>query len=487
MRAIDQAFLNIEERRYPMHFSLSMIFEGQFSDIDGLKTHLESSIAAYPLFKKKITWVPTQNQAVWVDDPDFLIDHHVRHIQLPAPNDIRSFRDFSADLLSRPLNRNAPLWDLWIAEGMFTGEASNKSDKRAFGIIARVHHAMMDGMGALSVFDKLLLSHVFDLPKQSQKAEWTPAKLPSKTELIAEDIHKKYKNMSSILSLIASGAEHLLQHEFSASSNKQMRSRKNLDGTDTAMPKKKQSLARRVISQIERNFSETTQTSLNPKELSQKRTLEWHKLPLKSVKDLSSAHSSTINDVILAIVTLSLRGYFRQHKELQRITTFRALTPVNIRQFSDKQALGNKLGVLLIDLPLHANAIPEAISDILVQTRSNKEERRSEAQSIQKILTPVLTGGMIGRAIQTISALRPYNLVVSNVPGPPSQRYLGRSRLLSCYPAVPLYKGTSLGIAVFSYHATIYLGLASDPLTLPHSASLNGHFRRVIDELGHVK
>jgi len=460
-----------------------------------ISNYIDKHISTYPLFRKKIEWVPTQNQAVWIDDPNFRIEHHIRHIRLPSPAKLNTFKAFSADLVSRTLPRNAPLWDIWIIEGLRYDSVQEVDDAKsaAMGIIARIHHAMMDGVGALSVLEKIFQSKIVDMNdfatpgsfthqsvaqasiKQdtTKERKWMPAKAPSKTELFTADILQKYARIPTIVSSIATSAQQLAnKHVFSSE-----KSAKNMQ------PTKKATVARQLIQRFERDFSETTQTSLNPRELNQERDLDWHKLKITTIKSLAKKHHASVNDAILAITTLSLKAYFRKQKELRRISTFRALTPLNIRTLTDAQSLGNKLGILLVDLPLHLNTLEDTILNISAQTKKKKGQQRSEAKSIQNALSPILSGNLIGKAIQTVSAFRPYNVVVTNVPGPSTPLFLGNSRLHHCFPTVPLYKGANLGIAVFSYCDHLYLGLVTDPLSLLETDSLYQSFSHVIESL----
>jgi WS/DGAT/MGAT family acyltransferase len=369
---------------------------------------------------------------VWVDDEFFHIDHHVRHIALPHPGTDEQLKELAGRLMSQQLDRSKPLWELNIVEGLESG---------GFAIITKIHHCMIDGMSGIDLMAVIL--DFTDKVEHVEPAPWVARPAPNGTELAVREIAR------SVSSLLA-GLTHLSDLRGGMS-----------DRVDSLKHRVEASLASLGSGWL----TPTGKTPLNGP-IGPGRSFEWLELPLDGVKKIKNTHGATVNDAMLAIVAGGIRHYLLTEAgmtstELAEID-FRIMAPVSVRTKSEQGTMGNKVAMWLITLPL---AEPDPAKRIAKIKRATKELKETDQALGASTLVSVSMGApatLVSLAARLASRARPFNMTVTNVPGPQFPLYMAGSQMQATYPLVPLWQSHGLGIAMFSLNGVIDIGLNCD-------------------------
>ncbi len=457
LSAQDAGFLWAETPNQPMHVGALAVFEiGPLQredggvDIDRYRAQAESRLHWIPRYRQKLEWTPVERWPVWVDDRNFDIAHHIRHIALPRPGTQEQLKEIAARINSRRLDRRHALWEVWVIEGVEGGEQ--------FAILNKIHHCMIDGAAGAD------LSQVLMSP--SPKVEdgpaipYMPRPAPTRSELFGDAVSETVRRPLSL------ARDWIAQ----ATSSPAQRAATDLGGP---------SASDRLRAFAEMANHATTAASPTPinGELGPHRRLDWLTMPLDDVKELRRELGCTINDVVLATVTGALRRYlFRRRMDLKTLD-FRISAPVSMRRPEHERIQGNHVSTWVVPLPLAIEDPIEQIEAIQQTTEELKASNAALAVDTIMELAEWIPGPILERALPAIGNSGPVNMIVTNVPGPQFPLYLAGSRLLAMYPVVPLIPGGGLGVALFSYEGKLCWGFNGDFELVPDLASL-------VDDIG---
>ena len=446
LSAQDNSFLVSESANVPLHVGGVGIYalgdlagETGGVDIRKFKQALEAQLHRIPRYREKLSYVPFEGRPVWVDDPHFNIDYHVRHAALPKPGGIEELKKLTARITTRVLDRSRPLWEMWVIEGL--------SDDR-FAIVNKIHHCMIDGTSGADVAQILMSPS----PNQEigEPRPFMPRPAPGATELVLDAAARLFAAPFDMLEGISALARQTA--DFSG----ELRARVGAI-TD-------------LVTSVVTPSSETPMNGA----LSPHRRVDWLTLPLEDVKDVRRQLGCTVNDVVLATVTGAVRQYLiRRGVRLDEID-FRVSAPVSTRNDHERGRLGNRVSSWIIPLPVQ-EADPMAwIQSISDSTRACKDSRQALGvelmmQAAEYLPAPVL-------ALGARAASGPINMIVTNVPGPPFPLFILGARLLELHPLVPLLDGTGLGVALFSYDGNLHVGLNADDGLIPDLGSFTAFF-----------
>jgi diacylglycerol O-acyltransferase / wax synthase len=424
---LDASFLFMEESTTAMHVGGLMTFDNAAGfDPDRFVAQIGERLAAVPRYRQKIREVPAHlGLPVWVDDPAFELDYHVRRSALPAPGSDAQLRELVGRLVSRQLDRARPLWEIYLVEGL--------SDDR-FAIVTKVHHAMVDGLSSIDVGTVLL--DVTPTPRASPPDDWHPAPEPSGLELAAAAVQEQMLRPQ----LVFGTAQRALLDVRSAVR------------TGGAMLAAARSAARPAPA-----------NPLNAP-IGKQRRYGTSAGALDDYKAIRKEHGGTVNDVVLTVVTGALRQWMTTRGEpVLSSTTVRAMVPVSVRARGGGK-LGNQISALFVDLPVGE---PDPVARLKTITAAMAGHKGSG----QAIGASALIG-LVGLATPTVHTLgarltssmssRMFNVVVTNVPGPQFPLYAMGARMLDMYPVVPLAKGQAVSIGITSYDGGIFYGLNAD-------------------------
>ncbi|MDJ0866467.1 MAG: wax ester/triacylglycerol synthase family O-acyltransferase [Myxococcota bacterium] len=434
LTALDSSFLVLERPNAYMHVASTQVFaagplrrpDGGI-DAEAIKRATAASLHRIPRYRQKLAWIPLQNHPVWVDDERFNIDYHMRHTSLPRPGSLEQLKRLSARIMQQHLDRERPLWEMWIVEGL---------EEDRFALISKVHHCMIDGVSGVDLM-RILMSVT---PEQEvpEAPAFVPRPQPSGLDLLGDELWRR----AGVGWSVARGLGQLLGE---------------------ARERRREWLvrARALAEQLGATLRGASETPLN-REIGPHRRFDWMALPIAEIKEIRQALGGSLNDVVLAVVTGAVRRFLARRGVSTRGLEFRVMSPVSVRAADEQGALGNRVSAWVVDLP-----VDEA--DPRVQLRRIAERTRELKQAKQAVGADVLTqisewtpSTLLALGARNATRLLPFNLVVTNVPGPQFPMYMLGAKMLETYPHVPLMDRLGLGIALLSYDGRIFWGFNAD-------------------------
>ena len=456
---LDASFLALERRSTHMHVGAVALFgPGPHTDEDGvdievIRRLVASRLDQIPRYRQRLATVPLEGHPVWVDDEYFHLDYHVRHIALPHPGTEDQLKSLVGRLMSQQLDRTRPLWELFVVEGLADG---------GFAIVSKIHHCMIDGMSGIDLM-AVILDFTPDVTIEEPQP-WTARPAPNGTELAVKEVSRAVSNVIAGLgdvSVLLSDASNIAadwSHKVNAMAA---------------------SLASGWLTQ-------TGKTPLNGP-ISGARWFDWLELPLDEVKEIKNRHHATVNDVMLALVAGGVRDYLMTESGLEQddleAIEFRIMAPVSVRTEDERGTLGNKVAMWLMALPIAEEDPAKRIQAVASETKNLKETDQALGAST---LVQVSTGApatVVSLAARLASRVRPFNMTVTNVPGPQFPMYLAGSEMLATYPLVPLWQSHGAGVAMFSLNGRIDIGLNMDRTLIEHPHALGESLERSFKEL----
>ncbi len=456
MSALDASFLFMEDESTPMHAGGVAIFtpppEG--FDHERLVRLIRQRIPFVPRYRQRVREVPFGlARPVWVDDERFDVTYHVRRSALPRPGSRAQLDELVARLMTRPLDRSRPLWEMYLVEGL---------DDGSFAIVSKSHQALVDGLSAVDIAQVML----DPTPETAIVAGevWRPRPEPTDLELLASAFSElatrpasAIEAVRSTISETASGAAQVAQGAI------------GLLGAAFAMARMPGPSPLNVSIGGQRRFA----------------TVD---LPLSDLKRVRAEFGGTINDAVLAVVCGALRSWLMTRgASVNHGSVLRALLPISVAVpgNSSDDAGGNRVTATLVDLPV-GEADPairlQQISYQLAQLEEGGQFVGADAiVNIAGFGPPTLHA--LGARVGSTLSRKVYNLVVTNVPGPQRPLYAAGSKMTAAYPVVPLTKGQALSIGLISYDGGVYFGLYADRDALPDLDVFVSCLREAMDEL----
>lgn len=461
LSALDAAFLEVEDENAPLHVGAVSVFDpGPLSqpdggfDIDRFRRFVESVLE--PRYRQRIERIPLTGDPIWVDDPRFNLHYHVRHLSLPRPGDERLLKRLAGHVLSLPLDHRRPLWELWVVEGL---------QENRFAVVTKAHHCMVDGVGSAD-----LMTASMQLTPDATVREpkpWVPRPAPGPLDLALGELSRRAGQGASAFGALRAAALHPLR-------------------TASGLRDVATGLGEAFGASLHRTSPTPLNGSIGPH-----RRFDWLRYELADVKAVKNRLGGTVNDVVLANVAGALRHFLALRGEDVARLDFRAMVPVNVRRKEEAGRLGNRVSTLAVPLPLDEPDPRRRLARVVETTSALKSSHQAEGvETIEEISEWGLT--RLFTQLSRLAALsRPFNVVVTNVPGPQLRAYLLGCPLRAAYPLVPLYKNQALGIALFSYDGGLFWGLNADWDALPDlhdlAEALREDFealRKVADEAG---
>lgn len=455
---LDASFLALESRESHMHVAGVALFdaaplksdEGGI-DIDRIRAHVRAKLQYIPRYRQRLEWVPYDRRPVWVDDAQFTFDYHVRHTSLPKPGTDQQLKDLAGRIVSNKLDRNKPLWELWVVEGI-------SGDR--FAIIAKIHHCMIDGISGVDL-TTILLNVVPDSTIE-ETPEWRPRPAPTPTQLAVAEAAKFTRRMIDGLSNLSERVK---------------------DGPTLSERTIDKGLA--ALSSLRSGWlTPSDRTPLNP-DIGPNRRFDWTEIELEQVKDIKNALGGSVNDVVLAITAGAVRSFLVDERDFDPgESEFRAMNPVSTRSDDQRGQLGNQVAMWLVDLPIDLDDPIERYERIKGETAHLKETNQAlGAATIVELSsgTPITLLSLANRVMGP--RIRPFNMTITNIPGPQFPMYLLESQMLANYPMVPLWAQHGLGVALFSYNGRLLWGIQTDYDALPDSELFLEHIHRAFHQL----
>jgi WS/DGAT/MGAT family acyltransferase len=424
--------LYFERPHAPLHIGSLAVYEGHIS-YDGFVAHLNLRMPLIPRYRQRVAPVPlTLAHPTWEDDPDFSIRRHIHHVTLPAPGTDEQLRELTTELFSRPLDRNKPLWEIFVVHGL---------EHNRTAMVSKVHHCMVDGVSGI----ELLVATLDISPQPAPPPEddhWTPNPLPNLTERLTSALWDNARQQMS------------LAREFQ-------------EGVFNPRPRIQQGLdVMRALNSASPWLMRPAPRTPFTGAVGAERKVAFSEMSFIEIRQIRTSLGGTVNDVVLAILTGALRKYLLHHGLSVEGWEPRVGIPVNVRLEDEKGALGNRISAMVAMLPI-GEANPAArLNTVRERLESTKKENQSGAFELLirvASLTPPAMQALASYGT-TNSAI---NLICTNVPGPMIPLYCVGHLMLSHHPLVPLSMDMGLGVGVTSYNQRLFFGLMADPKVMP--------------------
>lgn len=432
LTALDASFLYLERPAMHMHVAAVAVLDpatrpdgrltfGAVADAIAARLHL------LPRFRQRVVTVPFDlGLPVWVDDPSFDLDFHLRRAALPAPGGRRELAEHVQRVLSRPLDRTKPLWELYVIEGLEDGHVAT---------LMKVHHAMIDGLSGMHI-----AAAMYDLSPEPATippaAAWRPDPEPSAQDLVAGAIRELAVHPVEAVSAIASNV------------------RRSPELAALGLGS--------IVGGVRSIFGMGSRpTSSLDVRIGPNRRFAMTEAPVQVFKDIKDALGGTVNDVVLAAVAGGMHRLLRDRGEPTKDRSLRVMVPVSVRGSGDG-SLGNRVAPAFVDLPVGRMGPKRRLRLVRDGTRHLKESMMAMGADAIIGLGAFAPGGLLAAAARLASRGPWFNLVVSNIPGPQQPLYLAGARLVASYPSMPLGENSALSIACTSLGGTMGFGLTAD-------------------------
>src|SRR3954451_5950908 len=435
LTALDASFLAQEGPSSHMHVGALARFEGPpppFAEVlDSLRTRLH----LVPRYRQRLQVPPAgTGRPLWIDDPTFNLEYHVRQTALPAPGSEDQLLRLTGRIFSQQLDRARPLWELWVVEGLENG---------GFALISKTHHAMIGGVAGADIAQVIFASSPVpaDIPHPDQA--WQPAPEPSPAEVLA------------------AGAVGLL--------------RSSLRGAlHAAGAVRDPGTALHAAREAAEGLGEVVWAGLNPAPdtplnvpIGPHRRYRVGRGDLRDCKAVKDACGGTVNDVVLAVVSGALREWLRGRGVRTEGLELRALVPVSIRGSADRGALGNRIAAMRGPLPVYIEDPVERLHAVRATMDGLKESKQAVGAEVLASVQNFAPPTVLAQASRLNFSTRLFNLIVTNVPGPQFPLYVRGRELLEVFPIAFLPKDHALAIAIMSYNERMSFGLLGDYDALP--------------------
>jgi WS/DGAT/MGAT family acyltransferase len=443
LSGLDSSFLAVETPSAHMHVGWVARFaapaDGSMPAFGELREHIERRLVRAPRYRQKLAPVPfSLNSPEWVDDEAFSIDRHL----FWAPGPLHGLVD---EVLSMPLRRDRPLWEMWICQ---------EPEEQRFSMIGKAHHCMVDGLAAVELGSMLL--DPTPEPEEPDAEAWSPAPEPGGERLLVRGVRD----------LLATDVG-LLRAPVRAATSPARAARSAASG------------AVRVTRALGHSLLAGAPASVLNRSLSPLRRLAWAERPLSDLSRIKRAYGTTVNDVMLAAVAGGMRTYLSEHGE--RPVALKAMVPVSVR--SDDDVLGNHISFVFAELPCD---VPDplgrlfAVHDTMSSRKRHREPEGADLALKAAQLTPALVQNAISRVL---ASPRTFNLVVSNIPGPPVPLFMRGCELEAVYPVVPLSDRHRVSIGMTTVCGRACFGVYADREALPDAQVLAHDIDVAISEL----
>ena len=460
LSAQDATFVYLETPHTPMHIGSVAIYDpstapGGFVRFKDILQFIEGRLPGARSFRQRLVRVPFDlDHPYWIEDPEFDLEFHVRHVALPKPGDWRQLCIQVARLHARPMDLTKPLWEFTIIEGLDNVEGLPPG---CFALVSKVHHAAIDGMSGVE-----MSAAVHDLdPAASAVArtdDWQPDDMPKVADLLARSYFNNLVQPMRVVETIG----------------------RSLPG----MAKLGLQVGKGDVSLSQARPA--PKTRFNGK-VSAHRVFDAVPFPLADIRAIKDAvPGATVNDVILSIVGGALRTYLSDKGELPR-DTMTAMAPISVRAEGKKGELGNQVSAMVVGLGTQIDDALERLRFVHAEAINSKAMTNAVGAKTLADYSQLIPSGLAGLAarlytrVGAANAHAPvYNCVVTNVPGSRVPLYFAGAKLLGMYGTAPVFDGMGLICPVYSYGDTIAVSFTADRAMMPDpdafAAALRGAF-----------
>ena len=443
---------------------------------DAVQSVVAQRLPLLPPLRRRLVEVPLGiDRPYWADDPDFDLDFHVRELALPSPGTPLQLAEQVARIASRPLDRRRPLWELYLISGL-------EQDSQA--LMVKFHHAALDGVAGAELITTLLDPTPQPAGESTEPDDWQPAALPGELSMWLRGVAGVTLQPLRVLdfqrrvwSTVPRATRFLARSATPALGEGLTRWANGAAATDGGV------LAWPALT--------APRTSFN-RPITPHRRWAYGTASLPVVKAVKNAFGVTVNDVVMAACAGALRRWLQAHDELPGQPLL-AMVPISVRTPEQQGQFGNRVSALVAALPTHLADPVDRLRFAHEAMRTAKEQHSAISAETLQDVTQFAMPALATRAARVAAQLRladhvdpPYNVVISNVPGPRTPLWFAGARMRGYYPVSVVTDGLGLNITVQSYLDSLDIGLVSCRELVPDLWDLLDHLQTSIDELAEV-
>ena len=434
---LDAEFLHLEDGITHMHIAGVAVFEGPPPPFAELEALVERKLPLIPRYRQRVRSVPLElGRPLWVDDPHFELTYHLRHTALPRPGDDAALCRLVGRLMSQPLDRERPLWETWLVEGL-------EGDRWA--LVAKIHHCMVDGIAGVDLLTVLLETERDPAPHDPAPApdDWRPAPEPSGVAMVLD----AWRGLAGDLGARVAGLPSVVRDP--ARAVRELR--------DTGIG----------LVNLGRHLGPTPPLSIEGP-IGPHRVWAHASSSIEDIRVVRRAFGGTLNDVVLTAVSGAYREVLQRRGDNPDTAVVRTLVPVSVRRADEQGHTDNRVSGILFELPVGIADPVERLETVQGVMRELKHSHMAEAgETITELarLAPPMVLGTASRLGIRLSERLPQqslNTVTTNVPGPQFPLYACGREMLEYHPYVPISAGLRLGTAILSYNGRLSFGVTGD-------------------------
>jgi WS/DGAT/MGAT family acyltransferase len=456
LSAQDASFIGLEDSRCHMHVGGVMLFDAGpvrtsdgGIDIERIRTAIQARLHLVPRFRQRLAYLPFERLPIWVDDDRFRLAYHVRHTALPKPGDERMLKRLVGRIMSQQLDRSRPLWEMWFVEGL---------ENDQFALISKTHHCMIDGVSGADLISVLM--EPMPNADPGEPIAWMPRPRPTDARLLVDEFRRRMRQPLDVWRAAVATVRH---------------------------PEQTLAQVEEAVSALAEAFS----PALNPasqlpinSEVGPSRRFDWTAMSVSDFKAVKNALGGTLNDVVLATVSGALRRFCLARAVDPDTVSVRALVPVSVRAPQEQGALGNRVTEIIAPLPIHLDEPLARLEAVRVTMGGLKESKQALGGEIMTAIAEWTVPNVLVQAVKLGIRSRPYNLTVTNVPGPQIPLYFLGCEMKTTYPVVPLFENVALVVGLFSYNGGLFWGFTADWESVP---DLHDFVTAVEDAFGELR
>jgi WS/DGAT/MGAT family acyltransferase len=448
LTGLDSSFLRMETPTTYGHVASLAIFDPHTAPrpvgYQEVRALIESRLHLVPPFRRRLVEVPLGiDHPYWIEDPDFDLDYHLRHIAVPPPGDRFQLAELAVRIAARHLDRTRPLWEMYVIEGLEGGYVAE---------LTKIHHACIDGVAGAEILGVLLDIEPEPAPTPPPATPWQWEREPSQGEMLARGLVGAATRPRVGLRLV---------RETIPAFGTVMR---NFALNAPGVKRRDDVLSRPAV--------QAPRTALNGT-ITPHRRFAFGSLPMSSVKNVKNALDATVNDVVMALCAGALRRWLLDHDALPELPLL-AMVPVSVRDESERGAGGNRVSAMVAVLPTDEPDAGRRLEAMKGEMAIAKNEHGALPAALLQDFAQFTPPSVLGTASRVAARARlmdrvglPFNVVISNVPGPQFPLYTSGARMEGIYPISAIVDGVGLNMTLMSYNGNLDFGLVADREMVP--------------------
>ncbi len=463
LSGLDASFLYMETGAQFGHVGSVTLYEPSTTPGGSLYEVMRQSISErmhiLPPFRRRLIQVPLGlDHPYWIEDPNFDLDFHLRHIAVPPPGTNLQLSELVSRNHGRPMDRERPLWEIYVIEGLANGLVA---------LYIKIHHCTIDGVSGAEMTSTLLDTSPTGSAVAPPDKPWKPDVIPGELEMLRRGIGAAFLRPGRAARFAAGAVRSLAA---SPELGPLARDAIGLDRLPVVG-----GLFKRRGDQVDAPLIPQTRAPKTPfnRSITPHRRWAFCSISLADAKLIKSVYGTTLNDVVMAASSGALRAYLERKSALPEDPLI-AMVPVSVRSVEEKATYSNRVSSVLADLATNEKDPVARLLRIHESMKSAKRMQQAIPANLLQDFTQFATPNVAGQAARIVARTRiadrmnpPFNVVISNVPGPRHPLYLGGARMLSYFPVSAVAEGQGLNITVQSYLDQLDFGLIACRVLVP--------------------